>query len=221
MPSSTAILEQVTALANDLQLVAVFWHVALAAGAAAVLVGWRPSRRLAGAVLVPPLACVAGLAWWSGNPFNAMVFLAATAIFAKLAARLPRAPVALNTGWTGIAGVMLLAFAWVYPHFLRTQSAWAYFYAAPLGLIPCPTLSALIGISLAMRLCESRPWAGVLAVFGLFYGIVGVVRLGVEIDVFLLAGAAILAGFAWRRDARAPAIRQPPIAHGREPAMTA
>ena len=210
MPSSAAILDQMTALANEWRLLAVFWHVVLGAGALAVAVGWRPSQRLTGALLVPPLASVTGLAWWSGNPFNGLVFLSATAIFAALAARLPSSLVRVNTGSTGMAGVILLAFAWVYPHFLQTPSASAYFYAAPLGLIPCPTLSAMIGVALVIRLCDSRAWAGILAAFGVFYGIVGVLRLGVGIDIFLLAGAALLAGFGWRREMRAPAIAHRP-----------
>jgi hypothetical protein len=202
MPSSAAIVDQLAAVANEWVLLAVFWHAVLGVGGLAVYIGWRPSQRLTGALLVPPLASVAGLAWSSGNPFNGLVFLAAATIFAALAARLSRSRVELNTGWTGIAGSILLAFAWVYPHFLHADFVTSYFYAAPLGLIPCPTLSAMIGVSLVMGLYEARAWARLLAVFGLFYGIVGVVSLGVQIDAFLLAGAALLAGFGWGRYTR-------------------
>lgn len=45
----------------------------------------------------------------------------------------------------------LVVFGWTYPHFVSTHSWIEYAYAAPLGLIPCPTLSVVIGFTLLVR----------------------------------------------------------------------
>jgi len=67
-------------------------------------------------------------------------------------------------------------------------------------VIPCPTLSAVIGVTLILGLLESRAWSLTVAVMGFAYGAIGIFRLGVRIDVVLLAGAAALAVAALRRD---------------------
>ncbi len=74
MPSSQKILEGLTAIANDWQALAIVWHVVLGALLLALLLGWRPSKRLAGVLLAVPLASVSVLAWISENPFNGTLF---------------------------------------------------------------------------------------------------------------------------------------------------
>ena len=95
-----------------------------------------------------------------------------------------------------IAGAALLIFGWVYPHFLETSSPLTYLYAAPTGLIPCPTLSITIGFALILGGLDSRLWSWVLGAFGLFYGAFGALRLGVTIDLVLLLGSIALIAFA-------------------------
>jgi hypothetical protein len=91
----------------------------------------------------------------------------------------------------------LAVFGWFYPHFLATDRWIAYAYAAPLGLLPCPTLSAVIGITLILDFLGSRSWALTLAAAGLVYGVIGVFALGVMLDYALVAGAlAALAALA-------------------------
>jgi hypothetical protein len=84
----------------------------------------------------------------------------------------------------------------IYPHFLETDRWTAYTYAAPLGLIPCPTLAAVIGLTMIRGPFASKPWSLTLAAAGLIYGAIGVVRLGVRLDIALLVGAAIIASAA-------------------------
>jgi hypothetical protein len=132
------------------------------------------------------------LAWWSGNAFNAIVFAILAIVVAIL---LPRrsTPVRLtSSAGRASAGAMLVALAWIYPHFLVTSSWTMYLYASPLGLIPCPTLAAMSGIALLADGFGSRSWAVVLAAASLFYGVIGVFRLGVTLDVALIAGALLL-----------------------------
>jgi hypothetical protein len=89
---------------------------------------------------------------------------------------------------------MLIAFGWGYPHFLETDRWMTYAYAAPLGVLPCPTLSALIGATLILGLLGSAVWSITLAAAGLVYGTVGVFVLGVQLDYVLLAGTLVLVG---------------------------
>jgi hypothetical protein len=82
----------------------------------------------------------------------------------------------------------------MYPHFLVATDWAAYAYASPFGLLPCPTLLVLIGLTLVFGGLSSVGWNGVLAVAGVLYGAIGVFRLGVVLDVWLLVGGMLLGG---------------------------
>ena len=101
-------------------------------------------------------------------------------------------------------GATLIGFGWIYPHFLEGQAWWPHLYATPLGVVPCPTLATTIGISLVLGAFGSRAWAAVLAPAAIFYGAVGVFRLGVTIDIALFVGAMVLARVAVRVPAGKP-----------------
>ena len=193
MPLPKQILEGLATISNDWQTLAIVWHLLTGAFLGAILLGWRPQKRLAGVALAAPLVSVSALAWGNGNPFNGAVFAAVAAVLASVALSLPGAPVRMAPGRLAAAGTFLVAFGWAYPHFLRTGSWATYLYAAPMGLIPCPTLSAATGTALLLGGLGSRAWSLVLAVTGLVYAVIGVMRLGVVIDLILLAGAAALA----------------------------
>ena len=94
-------------------------------------------------------------------------------------------------------GAGLVVFGWAYPHFLHAP-AWAFLYAAPFGLIPCPTLSVVSGCSLAFAGFRSRAWSVAVGSLCAFYGAFGAFRMGVVIDLVLLAGAlALLYSGSW------------------------
>lgn len=193
MPSSEQILDGLGAIANGWRTLAVVWHVVIAAELIALVVGWRPRRRLAGTLLAIPLASVSLVAWLSGNPFNGATFVVTALALAGIGLRLPRDRIRIGARWLVISGVCLAAFGWVYPHFLQTDSWATYLYAAPLGVIPCPTLSAVVGVALVFRGLDSRGWSLVLAAIGVIYGLIGWFRLGVTVDAVLLVGASLLA----------------------------
>jgi hypothetical protein len=198
MPSPHEILAGLEAIANGWRPLAIVWHLALAAGLIALGLGWRPGRRLAGVLIAGPLASVSGLAWLTGNPFNGTVFAVIAAALVAVALRLPRDAVRIGTPRLLIPGIGLTAFGWAYPHFLQTNSWITYLYAAPLGLVPCPTLCAATGLALVLRGLGSRGWSLILAASGLLYGLVGWLRLGVAIDAVLLVGAVTLAAAVLR-----------------------
>ena len=207
MPTPDQILSGLGQIANTWQSLAVFWHVYFGALALALLLGWRPSVRIAGTLLAVPLLSVSILAWTAGNPFNGTLFAVSGIALIAIALRQPGEPVQIGPAWAVIAGALLLAFGWVYPHFLETTSFLPYLYSAPTGLIPCPTLSAVIGLGLIVGGLGSRAWSLVLGATGLFYGLFGTLRLGVSLDWALVAGAAVFSSSRCRGCAGA---RRPP-----------
>lgn len=194
MPSADAILASASTIANEGRAVAVLWHGVLAVLLTAFVCGWRPSTRVVAYVLAAPLLSVSAAAWVWGNPFNGTVFVALFLFVLRLASRLSHDPVRFGTPILATVGVMLVAFGAGYPHFLDTDHWMTYAYAAPLGVLPCPTLSAVIGSTLIFGLLGSVAWSITLAVAGLVYGAIGVFVLGVQLDYALLAGALVLAG---------------------------
>jgi hypothetical protein len=132
-------------------------------------------------------------AFASGNVVNGMMFGALSFVLGSSARRFSREPIRM-TSVIAIPGVLLVAFGWGYPHFLETDRWTEYAYAAPLGLLPCPTLAAVTGLSMVCREFRSRVWAFTLAAAGVLYGAIGVFVLGVTLDYVLLAGAIAAAG---------------------------
>ena len=189
MPGPEDILNGLRGLANAWRLLAIGWHVYFALLAGGALSGWRPARRILALLLVLPLFSVGALAWASGNPFNAAVFAITAITLVVIALRLPHGPVRTAPVWSRAAGVLMFIFGWLYPHFLDTPTSVAYLYAAPTGLLPCPTLSIVIGMTLIVGGLQSRAWSWVLAAVGLFYGAFGALYLGVRIDLVLIFGA--------------------------------
>lgn len=217
MPTPAEILAGTEVIARENVAFALLWHVVLACAVLALILRFRPSRRFAGVALAAPLASVSVAAWTYGNPFNGLVMALLAVILAGIGASLAPTPVTPGPRWQRAAGAAMIAFGWGYPHFLAPGTTWAYLVAAPVGLVPCPTLSVVVGFALLGRGLRSRAWAGVLAGAALFYGIFGMLRLGVWLDVGLLAGAVALAVVALRRPARRGAGGQPlsPAAAGR------
>jgi len=214
LPSAQEILDGLSAITNDWRGLATLWHVAFGAGVAAFVLGWRPLQRLAGALFSIPLVSVSALAWVSGNPFNGTVCAILAAGLGWQAFRLRASRVVVSAPWLVTAGGLLAAFGWAYPHFLEAESWAAYFYAAPLGLIPCPTLSALVGAALVVGGFGSRSWSLTLAAAGALYGLVGWLGLGVTIDVGLLAGAALLGVASMSPRGRAAGAVPDPVRQG-------
>jgi hypothetical protein len=207
MPAPELILNGLSNIANQWWLLAAAWHAYFAVLMVGLILGVRPSKRVAGILLALPLLSVSVLAWTAANPFNgALLGLAGVALIV-LAFRLPNEPIHIAPLWVVVAGALMFVFGWVYPHFLDTFPVFTYLYAAPTGLVPCPTLSIVIGLALIAGGLDSRLWTSVLAATGLFYGLFGALRLGVTIDIVLLFGAlaALVVVFLPKMHAARPA----------------
>jgi hypothetical protein len=194
MPTPDQILIGLTSIANEWRSVAVGWHAALALSLLAALQGWHPSTRAAAYLLTLPFLSVGAASFASGNLFNGAVFAVLTGILISVASYLPNELIRIGPPRQVLAGALLVAFGAGYPHFLETDTWTMYLYAAPLGLLPCPTLATAIGFSLALGLFQSRHWAFTLAAAGLAYGTMGVFVLGVTLDYVLLAGTLVVVG---------------------------
>jgi hypothetical protein len=204
VPSTETILAGLDAIANDWRWLAITWHVLLGAFLTMLLAGWQPSVRVLGQLLGAPLVSVSSMAWLSGNPFNGTVFALLAVVLVVTAIGFPNTTVRLNSpNWIGVGAVSVL-FGWTYPHFTRADSWTTYLYASPFGILPCPTLAILIGITVMFSSLGSTAWSATLAGAGLVYGVIGVFRLGVVLDAGLLLASVVLGaatvreGAGWR-----------------------
>ena len=128
----------------------------------------------------------------SHNPFNGAVCGAVSLALLTIAHGLPDEPLPIAPWSSVLAGGAFVAFGWTYPHFVDTTHWALYLIVAPLGLVPCPTLTAMIGLTLILGGLRSTAWNVTLAGAGLLYAVIGVFWLGVTIDLVLLAGATTL-----------------------------
>lgn len=191
MPDTEQILAGLGGIATQYRWLAVLWHGYVALLLAGLLIGLRPSRRVAALLLLPPLGSVAVLAWLAGNPFNGLLFSLAVIGLGASVALIPRGPIGFGPWWAMGPGAALVVLGWVYPHFLPAPGFPDYLYAAPTGLIPCPSLLIVTGLAAMLGGLGSKAWTGLLGAFGLLYGLIGVAWLGVNLDFVLLAGALL------------------------------
>lgn len=192
MTSSQQILSGIQAIVNEYSSIAIIWHVLFYILFAALILRWKPSNSVLSALLCLPLISVSVLAWISGNPFNGSFFALAAILLFIFGVKAPVKIIRTSRPVFFLSGIILVIFGMVYPHFIHPSSVTGYFYASPAGLIPCPTLSILIGLALIYDGFGYRPLSLLLIILGLFYGVFGVFKLKVLIDLFLLTGALML-----------------------------
>ena len=193
MPSANELVAELRNLANEWRTVATAWHLFLVVLLTSLYAGWRPSVRLFLPMLVMPVLGVAIVAGLAGQAFNSGVFAMLALTLGAFAFTRADDRIRFGTPHAVSIGAALVAFGAAYPHFVEVHTWLAYLYAAPLGVIPCPTLAAVIGVSLMLNDSGSRAWSWALAAAGVFYATVGVVWFGITIDALLFAGAVALA----------------------------
>ena len=208
MPSADQILNGLREITNTWQAVAIFWHVYFGALILAFVAGVRPSKWIAGLLLGFPLLSVSAVAWLSSNPFNGIIFAALGILFLLVAVKLSRDDIHAAFPWYFIPGAFLFGFGWIYPHFLEAPIYIAYLYSTPTGIIPCPTLSIVIGSLLMLDGLGSRKLCIILGVAGLYYGATGFAQLHVLIDSVLVIGAIVIVICAFMAKWAAPANNQ-------------
>jgi hypothetical protein len=192
MPSSEEILHGLFLIVNTYTWVAVVWHILFYFLIAALLLKWKPSNRNLSVLLSLPLLSVSLFAWITGNPFNGSLFLIFGILLIIQGVRNPDVSVETGPTWSTVLAVLFILFGLIYPHFLNTDNYFVYLYAAPMGMVPCPTLSFVIGFAILYNGFHSRIWTWILVIPGLIYGLIGTFRLQVYLDMVLLLAAVIL-----------------------------
>jgi hypothetical protein len=158
----------------------------------ALLARWQPSYRLLGTMMLLPLLSVSAFAWITGNPFNGLLFSAAALLVMFFGLKAPDQTIVMSRLPFAVAGIVMIIFGLLYPHFIETQSPLTYLYASPTGLVPCPTLSVVIGFALLFNGFGSKALSIVLIAYGLFYGLFGLIILSVYLDIGLIIGSVTL-----------------------------
>jgi hypothetical protein len=192
MPKTEEIINGLQSIVNDYTTFAIVWHALFYFLLAALIVKWQPSNKLLGLLICLPLLSVAVFAWISGNPFNGILFSVITILVIIFGFKTSNQPIQMSQVPFMVIGILMIVFGLVYPHFINAGSFLKYLYASPAGLIPCPTLSILIGFLLLYNGLGSQSITLTFIAFGLFYGIFGVLKLAVYLDVFLIFGSIAL-----------------------------
>jgi hypothetical protein len=192
MPKTEDILNGLQTIVNEYSTFAIIWHALFYLLLAALIAKWQPSNKLFGLLICLPLLSVAVFAWLTGNPFNGILFSILTVLIIIFGFKASNQPVQTSQLVYAVIGILMIVFGLVYPHFVNTDSFLKYLYASPVGLIPCPTLSLIIGFLLLYNGFESQPITLTFIIFGLFYGIFGVLKLAVYLDIFLIFGSVSL-----------------------------
>ena len=184
MPTAQAITQVLATAANELAWVAMAWHVVILGALIAIVRGWRPSSRVACILLTAPIMSVAVASIAYGNVFNAISFGLLAFMLAVVGERLPQPHVERGPTWAVVAGCALLVFGLAYPHFV--VGSWVRaIAAAPVGVVPCPTLAFVAGAVIVAGGFGSRVVPLILALWVGFYSWFGVRQLGVTLDLGL------------------------------------
>ena len=201
MPTPEEILNGLALAANRFTTLSIAWHLIVLIFIILLMTGRKFNTKIVAAGLSIFLLSVGIVAVLVSNPFNAIMFALAALLFGFITLKFKPVPVGLKWDLISVSGLVMVIFGFIYPHFLDGDNFYQYLYSAPMGLIPCPTLSVFIGITLMLHGFQSKKWMMTAALFGLFYGIFGVMRLKVVLDVLLIGGAFFLMvyAFIWRR----------------------
>ena len=147
MPDASQIVAGLTAVANENLGTAMAWHAVLGGAISSILIGWRPSRRTAFMLLSGLPASVSGFAFQYGNAFNGIAFALLTGVLLLNSMGADAILLKRKSQAATVIGSVLIAFGWLYPHFLQSQPLFMYAFVAPTGLIPCPTLTVPTGVT--------------------------------------------------------------------------
>src|SRR5688572_31253210 len=105
-------------ISDEATIIALAWHVVALASVLAIAFGWRPKQRSACHSLVLPLLSVAAVSIALGSFFWGIAFLLLSVGLTVFARSAPIDRATVGPEWSMVAGLVMIAFAWVYPHFL-------------------------------------------------------------------------------------------------------
>lgn len=207
MPSSAGIQELLAATTRELAPLALAWHLALAAIAVAYLRGWRPAPHRCAPLLAVPVLSVSIVAFAFGNMLDGASFAALAIILVVTGLRAPGVHLERGPAWSRWLGCALILFGMWYPHLV--EGAWYRVLAvAPLGVVPCPTLALVAGVTLVADGFGSRAIPAVIALWAGFYARLGIFNQGALVDIGLLVAMLGLIAMLVHNEARSGRTRR-------------
>jgi hypothetical protein len=148
MPKTEDIINGLQTIVNEYSTFAIIWHAVFYLLLAAIIFKWQPSNKSLALILCLPLLSVAVFAWLTGNPFNGILFSVLTILVLIFGLKASNQSIEVSQVPFQVIGILMIVFGLIYPHFITGDPLLKYLYASPAGLIPCPTLSIVIGILL-------------------------------------------------------------------------
>ena len=191
MPTPEEILKSTAYLANNYMAIAAMWHVVIVLLITSYISRrWMSSRIYYGLPALLFLS-VSLLALSVLNFFNSFVYFGLSIIFLRKAIRIRDSHFELNDSvFLTVSACLIILSGLVYPHFLNA-SFFAYIVASPTGVIPCPTLLLVSGISLLFVRSDDKSIFYTLIPVNVAYGLIGILFLGVYLDIILIAAAIL------------------------------
>lgn len=121
-----------------------------------------------------------------GNPFHAVTFgiLSVMELFVLVTSKNQ-----INKPIKGVRTIISFSFIFIalwYPEFVKANLI-EYFLVSPIGVVPCPTLIAALGILNLYYPKVSKLQFILTIFFGMIYGIIGTFKFGVYLDLSLIA----------------------------------
>ena len=190
MPSTEDILSSLKFVSYQYIIIAIAWHVVIyLAFIISAIRKINPTTRLMGFLISTPMLSVAIISALADNFFNAFIFLLLGSLVFLFGVTSGKA---IRVTRINPVGLIFILCGLLYPHF--TDDLKLIFLTAPVGLIPCPTLLLTIGLWIFVG-SPSFKITVTLIIAGLFYGLFGIFRLDVLIDILLIASIIPL---CWR-----------------------
>jgi hypothetical protein len=190
MPNASEILTSLEFLANKYFWLAMVWHIIILIVVIFSTYSKKPNAKIYFGTCGLLFLSVSMMAAMVTNIFNLIVFLALALVFIKKSVTTASSQLYLIQPVVNrILSYILILSGLIYPHFLGPEML-MYIVAAPVGIIPCPTLLVTSGITLMFSM-PNKKLTYLLAGANIFYGMIGVFFLGVTLDVLLLLTAII------------------------------
>lgn len=190
MPTAESILDSLRQISQRYQNVAIAWHMIIYSFLVVYTVSNKiPPARYLFYFISGLLLSVATVSWVAGNPFNGIVFGLGFLGMLYLSKKSPVRKAEVSALYQA-TGLLFMIAGLLYPHFLEGDLV-SYLYAAPTGLIPCPTLLFISGLMLLLPYQISKCGYGII-LLDLLYGTAGVFSLHIYGDALLFGAAAIL-----------------------------
>jgi hypothetical protein len=191
MPAAWEILRSAKFITDNYFIAAIAWHVWIYFFILLLFISKnKPSAKTVALLMIMPLVSVAVIAGLTGVYFNAASFGIISLLLVIFSPKSGEPIHFTASPLIKFTGIVFIITGMLYPHFSDNKNL--LFITGPTGLIPCPTLLLVIGFTLLFERLSVK-WHGTLIVAALFYGVVGVFRLKVFLDILLLIAMLPLA----------------------------